>query len=649
MRKFAIITDSFCELNSALRKEYGIDFVPGHIVLSDKRDERLNLEWDVISREKFYRELNKNPDSFKCSPANQMEILEKFRIYARQETDILAITISSASSGSFNSFMQAKHIIQDEYPDLNILVVDSLKYGPALGLMCITSSMMRQQGKSLEETYTYLEKNKFCFRQSGWLEDLYFVAKKGRITNFQAFRGTMAKAKTMAQLNREGTVTVVGTILKRRRPLDILADYIKQTAVEINRQTILLAHSQRPDAARELEKLISEQFNPARIIVTELFPGCGMNMGSGLVCAYFFGKEIPIDMKTEKELVNRILHSHREPKTKTADCLKIDGQEFYQMLLGGFKVLTSNENLLNQINVFPVPDGDTGTNLKLTVSKGLQQKSSSKHFGLVCENIKKGLLLGSHGNSGNILSQIFNGLYIQLQASPYATSMDLLKGFQKGYETANASICHPMEGTMLSVIRDSLNEIRSGISETTTIQTFFTKFCKSLKRNLKKTPKVLIVLKKNRVVDSGALGFLNIMTGMKKVIQGKMKIQFQEQKGSKESATNKYEMGKPFFSNGTDSLFCLEILINLPNLENNDEQQLVSNLKTNLSTMGSSVICFSDNSQLKIHIHTDKPEKVLSKCSIYGPFIHLKVEPINDERETSQNQVPTNILRYTTL
>ncbi|MBO7638286.1 MAG: DegV family EDD domain-containing protein, partial [Treponema sp.] len=198
MSNFAIVTDSFSELSENIRKEFDIDFVPGHFTLADGTEKNLNLKWDIIGRDEFYSQIKKNPDAFKTSPANVAEITEKFESYAKEGRDILSISISTSISGSYNFTLQAKQAVNEKYPNIKIECIDSRRYGPAFGLMLIKASKMRAEGKNVDETAEFLRQNLACYHQAGWLDDLSFVAKKGRISNSKAFFGQLIGIKPIA-------------------------------------------------------------------------------------------------------------------------------------------------------------------------------------------------------------------------------------------------------------------------------------------------------------------------------------------------------------------------------------------------------------------------------------------------------------------
>ncbi len=311
MSNFAIVTDSFCELNDKIRKEFDIDFVPGHFTLADGTEKNLNLEWDIIGREEFYSQIKKNPDVFKTSPANVAEITEKFESYAKEGRDILCISISTAISGTYNFTLQAKKVINEKYPDVKIVCIDSLRYGPAYGPMIMKASRMRAEGKDVQEVGDWLNANKSTFHQAGWLDDLSFVAKKGRISNSKAFFGQLIGIKPVAEIGEGGLPTILGNIKGEKTAMQIELDYMEATIVDPQNQDILICNSMRDKQAAKYKQLIQERFSPRAIYETDLFCGCGLNMGPGVMCAYYIGKPLSKNLEEERKLVQELIEKNK--------------------------------------------------------------------------------------------------------------------------------------------------------------------------------------------------------------------------------------------------------------------------------------------------------------------------------------------------
>ena len=210
MKSFVILADATCDLSEEFQKEYDIGVIPGHIELPDGTEIPAFLKWEKYSREDFYASLKKNPNGYSTSPANVAEFSAAMEPYAAENVGVLLLTISSGISGAFSFASQAREELLQKYPSAEIRIVDSMRFGPGFGLMAVWASMLRAQGKTLAETTQWLEDNKNRFHQAGWLDDLSFVAKKGRITQPKAFFGTLAGVKPIGEFDYNGLTTILG-------------------------------------------------------------------------------------------------------------------------------------------------------------------------------------------------------------------------------------------------------------------------------------------------------------------------------------------------------------------------------------------------------------------------------------------------------
>lgn len=308
MKKFIILTDTTCDLPQAFQDKYDIVILPGHIVLPDKRDIPAFLSWDMYSREEFYAELKNNPNSFATSPPNISEYARAFKQYATEGYDVLCLTISSGISGAYNFALAAQKQVREEYSAANIAVVDTLRFGPAIGLMAVHAAMLREEGKNLEEVARHLEENKNRFHQAGWLDDLSFVAKKGRLTHAKAFLGTLAGVKPIGEFDYNGLTTVIGKAKGAKTAYGVLLTYIKETIQNPTEQIIFIAQTNRYEQAVKYKALIEEQIKPKAVYIHDVFPSCGINIGPGLMAAYYMGTPISDDLREERQIVELALN-----------------------------------------------------------------------------------------------------------------------------------------------------------------------------------------------------------------------------------------------------------------------------------------------------------------------------------------------------
>lgn len=303
MKDYVILPDGTCELSKELREKYNIDFVPGHLTCPDGREILCNLEWTEMTREDFYKELKANPEGFSTAPANVGEFAEFFEKYVKEDKDILCVTISTGISGTYSFACKAKELILEKYPQAKIEVIDSLRFGPGFGLMCINAAILKNEGKSFEEVVEYINVNKNRFHQMGWLDDLTFVARKGRITNSKAFFGTLVGIKPLGEFDSNGLTTVLGKMKGEKMAYKVMLDYIEQTIENPEDQIILIAQTDRLKQAEAYKKMIEERINPKAVYICDVYQSCGVSIGPGLMAAYYVGKPISADLEAEKKLI----------------------------------------------------------------------------------------------------------------------------------------------------------------------------------------------------------------------------------------------------------------------------------------------------------------------------------------------------------
>lgn len=303
MKSFAIVADATCDLGEELRREYDIRIVAGHVKMPDGREISLLPGWTEFSKEQFYSELKEYPNSFTTSPANVAEFTEAFTAFAKDGCDVLCMTISGGISGAFGFASEAAKAVMKDFPGVKIICVDSMRFGPGFGLMALRASALRAEGKSLDETHEWLEANKNRYHQAGWLDDLSFVAKKGRLTHAKAFFGTLAGVKPIGEFDYNGLTTVIGKVKGAKTAYAALLDYIEKTIEEPAEQVIYIAQTNRQKEAETYKKLIEERFSPKAVIIKDVYPLCAINIGPGLMAAYYTGKPISRDLGAERKIL----------------------------------------------------------------------------------------------------------------------------------------------------------------------------------------------------------------------------------------------------------------------------------------------------------------------------------------------------------
>ena len=307
MKQFAILADATCDLSEEFQKQYDIRVLPGHIILPDKRDIPAYLKWETVSRDEFYADLKKNPNGYSTAPANTQEFANAMEAIVKDGTELLVMTISGGISGAFQFAYNARKQVLQKYPAAKINCVDSLRFGPGFGLMVVYAARLRAEGKSLEEVTRLVEENKNRFHQAGWLDDLSFVAKKGRLTNAKAFFGTLAGIKPIGEFDYNGLTTVIGKVKGAKAAYEVLLNYIERTIEHPEEQTIFIAQTNRLPQAEKYRDLIRERFHPKEIFINDVFPSCGINIGPGLMAAYYMGKPISADLSEERTIIEQQL------------------------------------------------------------------------------------------------------------------------------------------------------------------------------------------------------------------------------------------------------------------------------------------------------------------------------------------------------
>ena len=327
--------------------------------------------------------------------------------------------------------------------------------------------------------------------------------------------------------------------------------------------------------------------------------------------------------------------------------LNIDGQNLKTMLLGGASVLKTNASMVNDLNVFPVPDGDTGLNMTKTLEGGIDKILScdDTSASVIADKFAHGALFGARGNSGVILSQILKGLSLGLEGLKTFGTIELANAFKLGVETAYHAVEHPVEGTILTVVREATEYACHEMYETDGVDVFLKNHLEQAKLTLSKTTEILPVLKQAGVVDSGGAGYVCFVDGMYRALIGE-EIAVTEDFSQKDTEKVDYSL----FSRDSVLTFgyCTEFILRLQtskvDVDNFDEQVIIDFLK---SIDGDSIVCYKDEDIVKVHVHTFNPGAVLSHCQKYGEYINLKIENMNlqhNETEVKKKEFKRNAI-----
>ncbi len=306
----------------------------------------------------------------------------------------------------------------------------------------------------------------------------------------------------------------------------------------------------------------------------------------------------------------------------------LDGKKLKDMLIGGAENIRSNVAEINDLNVFPVPDGDTGTNMTKTFEGGISEISAldTDSIGGVMDKFAHGILLGARGNSGVILSQIFAGITEALKKYDTVTAKDLADAYKSGIEKSYKSVMNPTEGTILTVFRESTEFASKNINENSTIDDFFKLHIEEAKRSLARTKEILPVLAEADVVDSGAAGYLCIAMGMYLALTGEIKSAVYRF-DSADSAAPRLDINRFTRDSVLEFGYCTEFLLRLMSAKVDpdafDEKIIIKALE---DMGGESIVAFKTEDIVKVHVHTFNPGAVLAKCQEYGEFLTVKIE-----------------------
>jgi len=321
----------------------------------------------------------------------------------------------------------------------------------------------------------------------------------------------------------------------------------------------------------------------------------------------------------------------------------VDGHLFAQMMREGAKNLTKNSKRVDALNVFPVPDGDTGTNMNLSLTSGIAEmnKRDTEDISEVGKALSRGLLMGARGNSGVILSQLFRGFSKAIETQSSINAKDFAMALQAGVDTAYKAVMKPVEGTILTVSKDAAKQAQRVAKNTSDITELFEEVLKEAKASLKRTPDLLPILKQVGVVDSGGQGLVHVYEGMLSVLKGEAISEVHEAEKDVDYSfnENKEEHVRDevaeMMAAGVLSVediqygYCTEFMIRLDQQkgESFNEYQF----REKLNHFGDSLLVISDDELVKVHIHAEELNKVMEAAQRYGGLLNIKIENMREQ------------------
>ena len=311
----------------------------------------------------------------------------------------------------------------------------------------------------------------------------------------------------------------------------------------------------------------------------------------------------------------------------------LTGSRFTSMVQSGYKAIKLQYTTINDLNVFPVPDGDTGTNMTATMNGGIKamEKADQSSLSDVAKKLANGMLLGARGNSGVILSQFFAGVADGFAGLNQANITQCASALRSGVNKAYQAVIKPVEGTILTVAREGCTYVLDNVDTVPSLEDLFAKLLKKMRSSLKKTPELLPVLKEAGVVDSGGAGLVAIMEGMYKDLSGE-EIEDVLFEGPTNALSGEAEI--PFTADSVlEYGYCTEFIMQLLNCKHGLENFNLQDMIDYYSTLGDSIVAVEADGVVKVHVHTKTPGLVIEYAQRFGEFVTFKMENMSIQHQ----------------
>lgn len=322
----------------------------------------------------------------------------------------------------------------------------------------------------------------------------------------------------------------------------------------------------------------------------------------------------------------------------------IKGETFAQMLVEGANNLSANSKKIDALNVFPVPDGDTGTNMNLTITSGVKEvrAQSNNHVGAIASSFARGLLMGARGNSGVILSQLFRGFSKSVEGKETITAKDLSNAFEYGVEMAYKAVMKPVEGTILTVAKDAAKKGNEFSKKNEDVIELMAAVLEEAEASLERTPDLLPVLKEVGVVDSGGRGLVTIYEGFLAILKGEKIARTVERDEPHMDELVKLEHHQSAQSHlATADIefgYCTEVMVKFEDEKIAENPFSEDAFRNHLDEYGDSLLVVADDDLLKIHIHVEYPGNVISEAQKFGSLVNVKIENMREQHTTILNE-----------
>jgi DegV family protein with EDD domain len=301
---FAILTDAGGDFTREIIEKYGIEETPiSTVVWPDGSNRETDIYWEKMTPNEYFTLMTNKKNNFSSSIPSPQTINDRLTALAKAGRNVIVITISSTMSGGYSAFTVGAREVMEQYPEVKIKVIDSLRYSGAIDLIALEASLCREKGMDFDSTVKYLQDFRLRIHQCGFIDDLFFLARKGRIAKGKAFMGNMIGIKPLGDLcNETGQTQIIGKARGYKTVMKLFPEYIKRTIGDPTNKSFVVTYSLREPQALEMKKMIEETFHPQNLIFVPVGQSTGCNVGPGLAAAFYAGDE-PVSPMCEKEAV----------------------------------------------------------------------------------------------------------------------------------------------------------------------------------------------------------------------------------------------------------------------------------------------------------------------------------------------------------
>ena len=307
---FAILTDAGGDFTREIIAKYGIEETPlSTVVWPEGIEKPADLYYETITPDEYFSLMSNKKNNFSSSIPSPQTISDRLTALAQAGRNVVVFTISSSMSGGYSAFTVGAKEVMEEYPNIKITVIDSLRYSGAITLLAIQASLCREKGMSYDETVEFLMEYRLRIHQCGFIDDLFFLARKGRIGKGKAFMGSLVGVKPLGDLcNETGQTQIIGKARGYKQVMKIFPDYIRLTIGDSTDKPFVVTYSAREKQALEMKRMIEEQYHPKNLIFVPMGQSTGCNVGPGLAAAFYAGDErVSQNCEKEKAILESLL------------------------------------------------------------------------------------------------------------------------------------------------------------------------------------------------------------------------------------------------------------------------------------------------------------------------------------------------------